>query len=535
MNLMHKIAGNTVAAWDDLNPLRWTMTESKPDDSGKDAKNRNLKFDFDLSSLSDGYDLQFLLNLKMLLIEHHKRVQLSTLKSYAFGIEKVLAAMKVPPPAALVTKIDRIWLGRLRLLKDDISPEYLSDLKVIFNAHRDGPIFSSDLVPADFPLKNTVKGKFGQRIDNILKGVLTRAAQVAVLKAAEEAYEIGSIDLPKFAFLHTAFHVYVRTSTYCRLTVSDLIVDENPISGDTKYFLALQLRKTGIEPPIKELREIHEELGKILISLRAHVIERHRHLFTKNRDESKAPNQPGTNAPWTEIEIGKLALFPAPGLDSNGMFKSAHSRNHYGECTVASLHESYLEKIVRLTGSAKFHFTGLRHTVGTQLATAGLSAQQIAAVLKHVASTTCHAYVDIVFQGLIDQLSDSIEPAAREHFPVAFRSKLDSVKPEKAIRSIDETTGKVELNGECGRDLACQYAPLVCYGCHRFIPSYDAEHEINLHRIDAEIEEYKQRGLPFNHMVERAKDCRRYIALTIAACQLKRNAINEEQVAGRKE
>lgn len=285
--------------------------------------------------------------------------------------------MKRRPPEPAVAVIDRAWLGRLRLARSELSGQYLSDFRTFFRTHRESPIFSPDLVPEDFPRKAGVKGTFGERIDRIVQSVFTRAAQVSVLKAAEDAYENGAIELPQFVFLHTAFHVYVRRSTYCRLTVSDLIVDKNPGTGNTKYFLALQLRKTRLEDSVKELREIHEELGKLLTSLRTHVIEKHGHLFRKSQEDVDAPVESPGSAYWPESDIGKLALFPAEGLDAAGMFRSSHSRTHYGECTPESLHGSYLQRILRLTDSAKFHLTGLRHTVGTQLAAAGLSAEQI--------------------------------------------------------------------------------------------------------------------------------------------------------------
>ncbi len=180
MTQMHQTVGNTVATWVDADPLRWTMTEAKCDEPGRNPKVRTESIDFDLTSLSDGYEELFLLNLKKLLVDHRKRVRLATLGRIGFTVKKVLGIMQQEPPSAPVTVIDRVWLGRLRTVASNISAQYLDDFKIFFNSNRDSPIFSSDLVPADFPRKSSVKGSFGDRVDRILKGVLTRAAQVAV-------------------------------------------------------------------------------------------------------------------------------------------------------------------------------------------------------------------------------------------------------------------------------------------------------------------------------------------------------------------
>lgn len=206
---------------------------------------------------------------------------------------------------------------------------------------------------------------------------------------------------------------------------------------------------------------------------------------------------------------------------------SAHSRANHGEATTTCLSIGYLRPIAALNESVKLSFNALRHTIGTQLAQAGCSALTIQAVLKHSGHKSCQAYVDIAFHGLIGKLSDAMQPAFEEHFKVfeAFRSKSTPIAPQKAIKSEDLQNGRLELTGECGQLIACQYAPLTCYACPKFIPCHDADHSVNLNAIDQEIERCQARGLPFRHLLERAKDARRHIILVMAAVDQRRNAL----------
>ena len=229
--------------------------------------------------------------------------------------------------------------------------------------------------------------------------------------------------------------------------------------------------------------------------------------------------------------VGRLALFPARGFGENGCWKSKYAREHHGRATNNSFRSAYLNPIIQLRNSIKFDFNALRHTVGTQLATFGCSRKTIQAVLKHASDETCQAYVDIAFQGLIKELSDAIEPAFASHFPVVekFRSMHDPVDPGKAVRSFDMESGKTELTGECGRRIACQYAPIACYPCHRFIPCYDVEHGVNLKVVEAEIKKFEAAGLPYQHLVNTYKEARIYIMLVVAASEQYRNALAAEE------
>ena len=123
-----------------------------------------------------------------------------------------------------------------------------------------------------------------------------------------------------------------------------------------------------------------------------------------------------------------------------------------------------------------------------------------------------------------------LHPEFEEHFPVftLFASKGDPIPAERRIDSEDPETGRIETTAMCGRHVACSYAPITCYACVRFIPCYDADHSINLHVVDQEIQGAECKGLAMQHEVKRWKTIRNYIRLVIAACETKRMAMEQE-------
>ena len=362
-------------------------------------------------------------------------------------------------------------------------------------------------------MRKPIKGFNGKKIANIVAKALSRAAQVDILRRAEDAYESGTIDIGHFAFLHLAFHVYCRSSSYRRLKLADLQIDVDPETQVKTYFLWVTPQKTRVSA--KSLKKMSYQLdsivGELLEAQRVQVIKTWGHLLDND-------------------DIGKLALFPARGVGSDGRWAASHAQANFGEIPLFSFYHAYLYPIRKLqeSNSFNFNFNDLRHTVGTQLAVAGCSATTIAAVLKHASPYTCQNYVDIAFQGLINVLSEAMEPAFDAHFP-AFRSKNDPMPPEKAINSIELATGRRELTGECGKTNACQYAPLACYSCPRFTPCFDADHSINLRIVESEINKYKSGGPPFRELTNQFKQARYYIILVVAAANQYQNALVQQE------
>ncbi len=510
MPLINQTVANTVCQWEDDAPLAWTMSET----TGKGDEKRTETEDFDLTALLPGFEASMLLGLKELLMQRRRHVSLGTILSDYTRVRSLLTNVQ---HACLFTgrvkAVDEAFLIALQTLKVPIAIASQEALMRLFRADCSSSFYAPGLTVEDFPIRGLKKGRMGRFTASILEKALTRAACVEVLKAAEDAYEAGALDIGHFSFLHLALHVFCRPKSYRQITISDLQIDIDPATGVRSHFLWIAIAKSKTAKPKRISYRLNQLVGDLLELQRARLIDRYGHLFARS-------------------ELGKLAMFPSHKMGVDGTWWSKYSAKHHGQAAAGSFSKAYLYPLVNLQHSVKFNFVALRHTVGTQLAEAGCSSTTIQAVLKHASPTTCQAYVDIAFQGLRDQLSDSMKDGFERSFPVfdAFRSKKDPIAAEKAIRSEDLETGETELTGECGRTLACNYAPLACYACPRFIPCYDADHSINLRAIDSEIALCKQQGLPFQQMLNRAKDSRRYIILVSAAAERKQAALQQEEL-----
>lgn len=507
--MAYTIIGNTVVEWDDNKPLIFTLSE----ETGSKDDRRLETVQFDLSSLRVGFEDEFLVDLKNVLIERRNHIALITVTTEYTNILSLFR--KVICNDLFDTRrsvIDESFLLVLSTNTEKFSSVCLDTLRRIFNSNPHYPIFAHGLRGADFPQKSDKKGTYGKSIDNILATALTRAACVEILRRSEESYEDGTIDIGLFSFINLAFSVYVRPDSYRRIRLSDLVYD----TEEDAYFLNIPTAKTRVQKPQKICFRINKHVGMLLLKQRQQVIKKFGHIIEQD-------------------DIGKLALFPARKLkaDRSGWI-SKHANKCFGEVKTGTIfNNTYFQKIrdSTLLGEKSVNARSLRHTVGTQLAEQGCSAKTIQAVLKHVGDQTCMAYVDIAFHGLINELSDAMQPGFKACMPVfqRFRSKNDLVTPNKAIYSEVLETGRTELTGECGKQIRCQAAPFTCYECNKFIPCCDADHSLNIDIIQCEIDNYKRAGAPYRHLVEKARALKYRIHLVMTACDRHQQAVAEKE------
>lgn len=372
-------------------------------------------------------------------------------------------------------------------------------------------IFAPDLRPEDFPRWESPVGQEGEAIKRILSQALSRAAMSQTLTVVEDAYESGKIDIGHYSFTMLAFQIYFRPASYRQLRLMDLSRDEDKKTGIVTWFADMLPVKTKAENPDRLSIELTSDVGELLKLQQEHVVKKYGHLVD-------------------DQQLEKLALFPARLLKSDGTWQSNYANANHGMCTDSNAFaRAYLRPIKELTGR-DLTFNALRHTVGTQLALAGLSASSISAVLRHANDATCQRYVDLFFRGVLDRISDAMQPSFDAHFPAHREimdrviSKRDGIAREKAIVSEDPATGRLEVTAECGRESLCGYAPLACYDCKKFHPCWDADHSINLAVVNREISDFEGQGLAMQHEVKKYKQLRNAIRIVINICAVKSNA-----------
>jgi integrase len=488
------------------NELRWTMPHVARDRS----EQRSNEYSFDFSELVGGYSLPFLIAVKTALINSRNRVSNRTIFNEYCRLKAILQRFQDAGLATnVVEQIDLTFLAGLETIKQFQYKTNLEGLKRFFEANRSNEsIFTSDLRSEDFPLLRSARGERGEALKRILSQALSRAAVAQILSTIENAYEAGHIDIGQYSFSMLAFQVFFRPETYSSLRLMDLTRDENSVTGQVSWFLDMLPVKTRVDNPRRLSIKITSDIGELLQLQRENVIQKFGHIVGDD-------------------ELEKLALFPARRLRADGTWYSNYANLNYGKCRDSSAFKlSYFRAIGKLV-RRNLTFNALRHTVGTQLAITGASASTIAAILKHASDTTCQRYVDLFFQGTLDRISDAMEPAFDEHFPVYKEikeraiSKHANIPKEKAIVSEDLVTGRREVTAECGRSSLCGYAPLACYECNKFRPCWDADHTINLDLANREIADFEGQGLAMQHEVNKYKRLRNSIRVVISICQLK--------------
>lgn len=509
--MAYRTIGNTVVEWEDRDPFVFTVTQL----IGPRGRRVSKTITIDFTELRQGFTDEFLSALKEHLIARCNRVKLVSLATDQKNLQSLLArTITLKLFESKISVIDESFLLCLAAEKDNINGNQLKYLKTAYSVNPQSSLFAKGLVASDFPTLRNKKGYHGQQIENILAKALTRSAAVYILDVCDAAYADGTMNIGHYSFVHLAFATFERPNSYRQIRVSDLSVTR---SGH--YSIDIVTSKTGEEYPSKVTRGINESLGILLTKQRQNVIETYGHIVT-------------------EEKVMNLALFPSRQLEKeNTRWKSKYSNENFGMFeNSTAFHQAYADDIKKryfrddkLTLGAN----ALRHTVGTQLAQSGASAKTIQGVLKHASPLVCRAYVDIVFYGMIDELSESMLPAFTEHLPalINFRSKADPAPSEKQVISLDLDTGKLENTGECGKSIACENAPIVCYGCIRFIPCWDADHSINLRIVETEIADMSKRGKPFQHMVDRARTAKNKIIIVMNAADRYRQAFKSPEHA----
>lgn len=504
--MAYKIIGNAISEWDESAPYIFTISAK----SGENNDRRQTAIHCDLSVLRPGYSDDFLLCLKEYLCERTHRAALVTIYAEASCLKSLLySVLDHNLFSKQISVIDDSFLLALSTIKEVVPRVNLETLRRVFNASPHSLVFAPHLSGKDFPQREYKKSPNGLAIERILTKALTRAACIEIIRACEDAYENKTMDIGYFSFINLSFAVYCRPNSYRQIRLDDLIHD----TDEDTFYIYIPPAKSRVHAPKKICYRINNRLGRLLQKQRQNVIEGYGHLVDPT-------------------DIGKLALFPARRLRvANSGWVSSYANKNFGELTNLAFGRVYFDQIRRAISLNKgtLNANALRHTVGTQLAQSGCSAKTIQAVLKHATTGTAQAYVDIAFNGLMNELSDAMQPAFEAHLPVfqRFRSRADVVAFDKAIYSEEIDSGRIEMTGECGKQIPCQAAPFTCYECNKFIPCWDADHSVNLDIMQDEINKYQNAGAPYRHMVEKAKFIKIRIQLVIAACDRYQQATAE--------
>ncbi len=534
--IVRQLIGSIEITWAADEPLRWTASTHVPNGSADGT----LKYEdsYDFSEFRRCFEEPFLLGMKNMLAGRYRKCTRLTVKGNIKAMVLLLQkiqALQLGKDSRLMEqeKIACIDIGLLIAMKaklvakpDWISANILKALKSLFKYIGEGTVFAG-LTLGDFPTSGNALSIEDIFRSGVIAQALSREAQIAVMKHVEDAFDKKEIDLSLYTFWNLANHLFVRPESYRQITCGNLIVVEDEKSKKKTYALMVKpaKRRHRGPPPLPIPHELHEQMGEMLVLQRQSVILNNGPLYGAD------PLMPEEER--NELE-SRLALFPRRSgkctpfeLQSSGVLP-----------TSKALTINYIHPLQRRLENIKIGFNVMRHTIATNLAAAGCSAQTIQAVLKHATDNTARIYVDLATKELKERLSQGLEGLA-EHFPAyqAFTTQNNARKnPQRAINSanIDSKTGEIteSTEGECGKNEACQYAPLACYGCWRFIPALDADHSPNLEVAKKDITFYTSKGQAFKPLLDRAGALKSNIEWVIAQCNKKRQLDAIQSSAG---
>lgn len=461
------------------------------------TNSNNEYIKIDLSTLRGYFTKRFIQSIQEYLIfRAGKGLSTSTLRSEGYHLtsflKKVISSGLLKKNASL-DFISSILLSLACTVEEKFTQREFEILALIWNSGFTG-IFSKEVTKTSIPKKKDPRGLLGKRINSILELALPNDAIARIMTHLEGCYEDQKITVGQWAFFNLLLNTRVRIGSIRLMTVQDIVHDESK----DEYYAYVLPEKQNVDNPQKSPFRLTRSVGRIIRKQRLEVLK------LKNAESVSFDQQ------------HNIALFPS--LTEGVIFSS---ENNYGRHqNASSFAYFYQTPINRLLGEKNINSRVLRHSVGTHLASIGMSSKTIQSVLRHVGTRTCQAYIEIHLNGNIDLLSDALEPAFDKYFPVfkEFASFKNQKNKNKVIRSDNLDTGETLEEGVCGSEMRCFSAPFSCYSCKRFIPFYDVDHEINLRIIDSKIEKFQALGSAFQDAIQTLKRTKSHISLVIQAC-----------------
>ena len=463
----------------------------------KNSFGNNEYLKIDLSALRDYFTTRFIQSIQEYLIfRAGKGISASSLRSEGYHLTnflKKVISSGILKKTAYIDFISSTLLSITCTIEEKFTQREYEILALIWNSGFSG-LFSKEVSKTSFPKKRNPRGLLGQRLNNILELALPNDAIARIMTYLESCYEDQKITLGQWAFFNLLLNTRVRIGSIRLMTVQDIVHDESK----DEYYAYILPEKQNVDNPQKSPFRLTRSVGRIIRKQRLEILK------LKNAESVSLDQQ------------HNMALFP---LLTEVLPWS--SENNYGRHpNVGTFAYVYQTPINRLLGGKTINSRVLRHSVGTHLASMGMSSKTIQSVLRHVGTRTCQAYIEIHLNGNIDLLSDALEPAFDKYFPVfkEFASIKNQENKKNVIKSDNLDTGETLEEGVCGSEMRCFSAPFSCYSCNRFIPFYDVDHEINLKIIDSKIEKFQGQGLAFQDAIQTLKRTKSYISLVNQAC-----------------
>jgi hypothetical protein len=526
--------GDTVFTWEEREPLKFHALTQYGAGAPKYPQA------FDLTSLIGEFSEALLLGLKDLVMQRHLKVKVLSIRSEYSDVLQLLKKIQsaqvsfesgdrllnVEEIAAIDPSLMLAITARLAEDPSWIRYDCISRLSDWFRYTGNGSVFKG-IDNSNFPRpdRTGAQNLYRQRI---ISTALSRTLQIAVLVDLERRFQSSEISLGIYSLWNLTNFLYARPESLRQIRCRDLVYDEDRSSGEIRWTLWLMPAKRGGRRPKRMAYSLTPFLGQLLFKQQVWVVENAGPIFGWSHDLDPTNRQ--------TIEQN-LALFPRINKGDRRTFEL----EHYGMLMNSSdLIGSYLHPIQKGLKDIHVDFNTMRHTIGTQLAAAGVSVSVIQAVLRHATDGTARVYIDLAAKELREALNSGLEslekmfPAYNAFVDAAQARDIGAESPGRVVSSqgsVDPDTGEKESQtaGICGNATACSYAPLSCYGCWRWIPNIDADHQVNLIFVRNRIGEHAASGKQFKALVDRDRLLEKVIMLRIGQIERHKAEVSESK------
>lgn len=146
-----------------------------------------------------------------------------------------------------------------------------------------------------------------------------------------------------------------------------------------------------------------------------------------------------------------------------------------------------------------------RYTLGTRMVMEGKTPDEVALALDHSTTASVSHYFKYN-RDIIDFIDDSFESStALKNATLRWKGFLIDEDDDTIAGTIIRVSDIVSL-GKCLKKSSCKFHPTIsCYGCGKFRPYKDADHEAQLKVIEAEVDFVKQNSSgPVQHQLDEA-------------------------------
>lgn len=319
------------------------------------------------------------------------------------------------------------------------------------------------------------------------QGPFTQVEQDALHQWAHEQFCHGNLDPEYYLYLRLLM-IYGQRGTQLRMMVFDDFIKTEQ-GYHIQIFWAKQHGDDAGWRVKPEIFNLDEDLYNLVQAYRTIILSRLKQEYPGRADWDKA--------------IGHVPLFRRKQLQRGGSYKlfpiiaDFPEQNALEQAPHAIFHASYnairlwmleMESMHDFPISSRTHQPlkisrghRFRHTLGTDLSNAGQDEWTIASALMHANTHTVRKY-----RAVSPELMQLIDEKMSDHLALVVNAFTGTIVTDRAsAKNGDQVDRQIEDLAVCGADTACHLdAPFTCYGCSKFQPLFDADHQGVLERLE---------------------------------------------------